>query len=151
MDIFFQDSRATKIWGPTASTTVEVEALNDVVNDKWVLAGMTMGAKEIVDVRQCFNDTSFIYAFGNDQSSCQMSLLFMIYIGKCKKEDMSQMENVVKGYEQYKKTRISENPIATEITIGNFSRYGWLTGLNIGQVDPMRGTCRGTASFLVEL
>ena len=77
-------SKPVKAWGPTASVGVQVPALEGIggKGSDWLLEGVQIGAKEIVDVRQCFNDVSYIYALGNDQGQCMISLSFIIFIGR---------------------------------------------------------------------
>lgn len=150
MTVFGSDkSRGVKIWGPTAGVEVRVDALGSVVDKTWVLESVSVGAREIVDVRQCFNDVSFIYALGNSQANCAINLTFVIYIGKCSGGDGTQ--SITDGLKQYVGSRISKSTDPKLISIGKFSRMGWLTGVEVGQAEPAKGVCRGTVSFIMEL
>ena len=145
------DSRATEMWGPTAAVVVKVDALGGSVDDDWLLAGAQIGAKEIVDVRQCFNDVSYIYALGNDQNQCLITLQFLIFIGTKFCRGQHNTRAIRTGLKQYVANRISQKTSAQNITIGNFSAKGWLKGIDIGQFDASRGVCSGTLSFIMQL
>lgn len=152
MEIFGTAGTSMVAWGPTASVEVKVEALGDVVNDSWVLTGANIGAKEIVDIRQCFNDVSYIYALGNDQSKSVLSLSFIIFLGRknCQGEN-DNYQAIEKGINSYRDKRISKNTSAESITIGGFSCKGWIVGIDIGQHNPSNATCSGTLSFIMQL
>ena len=151
MQIFSSNSKGIVTWGPTASVNVSIGALGSIVDDTWILVGLSMGMKEITDVRQCFDDVSYIYALGNDQGNCVMELSFAVFIGRreCQGGDNTSAMN--DGIAAYLKSRISKNPEGSTITIGGLSGKGWLTGLNMGGLDPERGICRGTVQFIIEL
>lgn len=151
MIVFSSDSRGLDVWGPTASVDVKVDALGGIVDNSWILVNFSVGAREIVDVRQCFDDMSFIYALGNNQSNCQISLTFAIFIGRnsCKGND--NMSAIASGLESYVSSRISHKISAQNISIGGFSRMGWLTGIDIGNADVGKGICYGTVHFMMEL
>lgn len=145
------DDRAVEMWGPTASVAVKVDALGSSVGDDWLLEGAQIGAKEIVDVRQCFNDVSYIYALGNDQGQCSIILQFVVFVGTRFCRGQHNTKAIQTGLKQYVANRISQHTAALNITIGNFSTKGWLTAINIGQFDATRGLCRGTVSFIMQL
>lgn len=152
MTVFSSNDVSVEAWGPTAAVTVTAEALGGVINDSWLLVGFTVNASEITDVRQCFNDMSYIYALGNDQGRCLISLEFAILIGK--KNCSSKGDNtkaIDDGLGNYVKGRVSQKKAATTITIGGFSRKGWLKGIRIGNLDPAKGICYGTVEFIMEL
>ncbi len=151
MDIFSGNSKGVVAWGPTASVTVRVDALEGIVNDRWILTNFSIGAKEIVDVRQCFNDVSYIYALGNDQSSCAITLTFAIFIGQKSCTGESNTSAIEIGMKRYVNNRISQKTSSSSITIGLFSAKGWLTSVDIGQMDPARAVCYGTVHFIMEL
>ena len=145
------DTRSVVAWGPTASVNVRVAALGGVIDNTWLLTGFQIGAREIVDVRQCFNDVSYIYALGNDQSSCAITLVFTVFIGTKNCSGASMTSSIGSGLGAYVKSRISKKTSPSSITIGSFSKMGWLVGVDIGQPDPAKGTCVGTVSFIMEL
>lgn len=151
MKIFSSDSRGIEAWGPTASVDVKCSALGGIVDDSWILVNFSIGAQEIVDIRQCFSDVSFLYALGNNQSACQMTLTFAILIGKKQCMDHNNTSAIQKGLEAYVNSRISKNISGGTVSIGNFSRRGWLIGIDIGSVDASRGVCYGTVKFNMEL
>jgi hypothetical protein len=151
MKIFSSDSRSIEAWGPTASVDVRAKALGDVVDDSWILVNFSIGAREITDVRQCFNDVSYIYALGNNQSQCTMSLTFAILIGRKKCKGSNRTSAIESGLSAYVNSRISKKTSPSPVTIGNFSRMGWLTGIDIGNLDVSKGICQGTAHFIIEL
>ena len=151
MLVFSSDSRGIEAWGPTASVQVKVDALGGLVDDSWILVDFSLGAKEIVDIRQCFNEVVFMYALGHNQSQCAMSMRFAVMIGrrKCKgKENLSALNA---GLRQYVTNRISQKTEAQSITIGGLSGSGWLTGINIGGVDASKGICYATVEFLIRI
>lgn len=145
------DNRATEMWGPTAGVVVKVDALGSSVDADWLLSNARVGAKEIVDVRQCFNDVSYIYALGNDQGQCAIVLNFVIFIGTKSCRGQHNTKAIADGLKKYVSNRISQKTSAQNITIGNFSTKGWLTSIDIGQFDASRGTCGGTLSFIMQL
>ena len=151
MQVFSKDSRGVEVWGPTASVNVKADALGGIVDNTWILVNFAVGAREIVDIRQCFDDVSFLYALGNNQSSCQISLTFAILIGKkwCKGDNNTSA--IEEGLDAYVKSRVSQRKNAGKIQIGKFSRMGYLIGIDIGNADPMRGVCYGTVHFNMEL
>lgn len=151
MNIFGPTASTNITWGPNVSADVSIAALGGIVNDSWFLVNLHAGAKEIVDVRQCFNDVSFIYALGNNQSQCAISLTFVVFLGgkNCKDEDGTA--NIQAGFQQYVKSRISQQTSAKEIGVGKFVRKGWLTGIEVGQVDMKKSVCYATVHFLMEL
>lgn len=154
MEVFRTNApKSVRINGPMTKVTVNVPALKSVVGSKststWMLMDMHYGAREIVDVRQCFNDVSFIYALGNKQEACVISLKFAVFLGSCGGGDGTK--NIKLGLESYIGGRISNNTKPQTITIGGFSCYGWLTGIDIGQVDIERSVCYATAHFILEL
>lgn len=151
MKVFSSYSRGVEAWGPTASVDVKVDALGGVVETSWILVNFSVGAREIVDVRQCFNDMSFIYALGNNQSACQISLTFAILIGRRNCFLTNNTSAIGSGMSSYVRNRISQRISAGKISIGNFSRMGWLTGIDIGNLDADKGVCYGTVHFLMEL
>jgi hypothetical protein len=145
------DSRATEMWGPTASVSVRVAALDAVVGSSWLLEGVNLSAKEIVDVRQCFNDVAYIYALGNDQRQCSINLQFVVFIGTRHCRGESNTKAIQSGLNSYKINRVSRNTVPLPITIGSFSTKGWLIACNIGQFDPARGLCHAVATFIMQL
>lgn len=155
MKIFSSDSRPIEAWGPTASVDVKAQALEGVVDKTWILVNFSVGAREITDIRQCFDDVSYIYALGNNQAQCLISLTFAILIGlhNCKGSENGNTAAIENGLSAYVKSRIStedgQNP--SPVTIGGFSRMGWLTGIDIGNLDAAKGICYGTAHFIMEL
>jgi len=151
MMVFSSVSRGVEAWGPTASVDVKVDALGGVVDNSWILVNFSVGAREIVDVRQCFNDMSFIYALGNNQSACQISMTFAILIGSRNCKSMNNTSAIGSGLSAYIGSRISKKISAGKVSIGSFSRSGWLTGIDIGNLDANRGVCYGTVHFLMEL
>jgi len=151
MLIFSSDSRGVDVWGPTASVDVKCDALGDIVDDTWVLTNLSIGAKEIIDVRQCFDDLSFIYALGNNQASCHITLVFAVLVGKKNCNSLGAMSAVDEGLDEYVKNRISQNLSGGVISIGKFSRRAWLIGIDIGNVDTAKGVCYGTLTFNMEL
>lgn len=151
MKVFGSDSGKIKIYGPTASVKVNVEALGGIVGDSWILADFHVGAKEIVDVRQCFNDVSYIYALGNNQAKCEISLTFAIFIGRKNCEGVDNTSAIDKGIKEYAKKRISKSTSTSHITIGGFSCDGWLIGFDIGQVDAVKGICYASVQFIMKL
>ena len=151
MTIFSSDSRGIEAWGPTASVDVKCHALGDIVDDTWILVNFAIGAQEIVDIRQCFSDVSFLYALGNNQSACQMTLTFAILIGRRDCEGDGNTSAIQDGLEAYVKSRISQDVSGGTVSIGNFSRRGWLIGIDIGNLDASKGVCYGTVKFNMEL
>ena len=153
MHIFSSGSKGIVTWGPTASVNVSIGALGSIVDDTWILTGISMGMQEITDVRQCFDDVSYIYALGNNQGSCVMDLSFAVFIGtrNCWMSTRSNVSSIDDGVSAYIKNRISKQPKGSTITIGGLSAKGWLTGLDIGGLDPSRGVCEGTVHFIIEL
>lgn len=150
MEIFSTDSRGVEVWGPTASIDVRVGALGRL-SDSWVLTNISINAKEITDIRQCFGDVSYIYALGNDQRQCAASLTFAVFIGAKKCGSGNNTKALLSGFKSYDSGRISQNKQPSTIAIGNFSCLGWLTGINAGGVDAFRGICYCTVSFIMEL
>lgn len=144
-------NKPVKVWGPTVSVKVKMGDTGDLGSSGWFLTGMQIGAQEIVDVRQCFNDVSYIYALGNDQSKCAISMSFMVFIGtkECKGND--NLKALKYGINLYKKKRISQDKSPRTLTIGGFSTKGWLIGLDFGQVDAETGVCHGTFEFIMQL
>ena len=151
MKVFSSDSRGVEAWGPTAAVDVKVDALGGVVDNTWILVNFAVGAREIVDVRQCFDDMSFIYALGNNQSNCQISLTFAILVGTKFCKGNNNTAAIEARLSAYVSKRISQKTSAGKIAIGNFSRMGWLTGIDIGNADVNKGVCYGTVHFLMEL
>ncbi len=151
MQVFSKDSRGVEVWGPTASVNVKADALGGIVDNTWILVNFAVGAREIVDIRQCFDDVSFLYALGNNQSSCQISLTFAILIGKKWCKGANNTSAIEEGLDAYVKSRVSQRKNAGKIQIGKFSRMGYLIGIDIGNADPMRGVCYGTVHFNMEL
>ena len=151
MKIFSSDSGTVEAWGPTASVDVKVSALGSVINDSWLLVNFAVGAREITDIRQCFDDVSYIYALGNNQAQCAITLTFVIFIGKKLCKGTNNTAAIEAGLSAYVNSRISKKTSPSTITIGNFSRMGWLTGIDIGNLDAAKGVCYGTAHFNMEL
>ena len=151
MVVFSSDSKGVVAWGPTAAVTVKVDALGGIIDNTWILVNFSIGAKEIVDVRQCFDDMSFIYALGNNQSSCQISMTFAVLIGKKSCKGNNNTSSIEYGLRAYERSRISKKTTPGKITIGKFSRMGWLTGIDIGNLDAARGICYGTVNFIMDL
>jgi len=152
MRVFDSDGRETVIWGPTASVEVNVPAMGSVIwKDSWVLDGVTIGAKEIVDVRQCFGDVAYIYALGNDQGKCLISLSFVIFLGKKNCTEGTPFESIDDGLSAYAGNRISIRTGAQPITIGGFSRNAWLIGIDIGNTEAGKSISHGNVSFMMEL
>lgn len=151
MLIFSSDSRGIEAWGPTAAVKVKVAALGGIVDDSWILINFSLGAREIVDVRQCFNEVAFIYALGHNQAECVMTMKFAVMIGrrKCKGRDNTSAMDA--GLRQYVLNRISKKTDAQSIAIGNFAGSGWLTGIDIGDVDASKGICYATVNFLIRI
>lgn len=145
------DKRVTEMWGATASVEVKVDALGSIVGESWLLESVQVGAREIVDVRQCFNDVSYIYALGNDQSRCSIVLQFVVFVGTKFCKGTSNTKAIKDGLDKYKTNRISQKTAPMPITIGSFSTQGWLISCDIGQVDPSKGTCRGVLTFIMQL
>lgn len=153
MDVFSigGTSKPVKIWGPTASVRPKIHALGALVGDDWLVEGVQIGAKEIVDVRQCFNDVSYIYALGNDQGRCSLSVQFVVFVGTKFCSFTDNMGAISRGIVQYKNRRISQAPTPGTIVIGGFSAMGWLIGIDIGSMDAEKGVCHGVATFMMQL
>ena len=149
MDIFSSNSKGVEVWGPIASVTVKAGALGNI--DSWILEGVTIGAKEIVDVRQCFSDVAYLYALGNDQSRCTIALSFAVFIGAKECQGGNNTKAIDDGLKAYASGRISKHTSPMQVGIGSFARNGWLVGLDIGNVDPIRGVAHAVASFIMEL
>jgi len=143
--------RSTVVWGPTASVKVRVGAFGSLIDDSWILENVAIGAKEIVDVRQCFNDVSYIYALGNDQARCGITLQFAVFIGTAACRGKSNTGAIKAGLTKYVANRISQKTKAMNITIGSFSTKGWLVGIDIGQIEGTKGICHATAAFIMQL
>lgn len=151
MTVFTTDSRGVEAWGPTASVDVRISGLGNFIGDSWLLTNMSVGANEIVDVRQCFNDVAYIYALGNRQSSCRMSLTFAIFIGRRCNSGNENTQAISDGLSAYVKSRISKSNGPISVTVGKFSRMGWLDSIEIGNIDASAGVCSGTLNFIMEL
>ena len=150
MEVFTSNSRPHTVWGPLAAINVSSFALDGLIGagKPWVLVDFKANAKEIVDVVQCFNDAAFIYALGNDQQRCLISMTFLVFISKCEDDKTDTLQQ---GMEKYKSNRISQHTSAGEISIGNFARKGWLIGIDIGNADPQRSACYATVNFMMKL
>ena len=151
MKIFSSNTGRIEAWGPTASVDVKAPALGGVVDDTWVLVNFSIGAREITDIRQCFDDVSYIYALGNNQAQCAITLTFVIFIGRRNCIGFNNTDKITDGLSAYINNRISKKTSPSTITIGKFSRMGWLTGIDIGNLDAAKGVCYGTAHFIMEL
>ena len=151
MDVFGGKGKSVEVWGPTASVEVKAAALGSVVGDSWLLEGVTIGAKEIVDVRKCFEDVAYIYALGNDQGRCVIVLNFVVFIGQKDCGQGQGFEAVEAGLRAYAKGRISQSTSPQPISIGSFTRNGWLMGIDIGALDVEKSVCHSSATFLMEL
>ena len=130
---------------------MKVAALGNVVDDTWILVNFSLGAREIVDVRQCFNEVAFIFALGHNQSECRMSMTFAVMIGRRRCKGQNNTAALHAGLRQYVLNRISKKTDAQTIAIGNFAGSGWLTGINIGNVDADKGICYATVDFLIRI
>ena len=151
MTIFTSDSRGIEAWGPTASVSVKVSALGSIVDNSWILVNFALGAREIVDVRQCFNEVAYIYALGHNQGACQMTMTFAVLIGSKKCSGRNNTSALKDGLRQYVLNRISKKTKAGTIAIGNFAGSGWLTGIDMGNVDANKGVCYATVNFLIRI
>lgn len=153
MLVFGSGNKAVVAWGPSASVTVKVDGFEGLIDDSWVLKDMRVGASEIADVRQCFNEVSYIYALGNNQRECAIVLNFLVFLGA--KDCKVGMENTVAiedGLKRYISNRVSKRPDSPiSITVGSFSRMGWLKDIGISSVDASRSYCLGTLSFIMKL
>lgn len=149
MKVFSAEAEAS-VWGPIASIVPNISALGSEVNDSWLLEGLRIGAEEITDVRQCFNDIAYIYALGNNQSNCRITLMFVIMAGTRNCMGSDNFSTIDDGLGNYRDSRISTMTKST-ITIGGMSRTGWLTGIDIGDLDPLTGVCHGVVNFIMEL
>lgn len=150
MDVFSSNGSGVVAWGPVASVNVKLSALQDLIDDSWILISFEFEAKEMTDVRQCFNEVSYIYALGNDQSQSRMTMTFAIFIGAKECKGDNNMTAIGSGFSNYLDNRISKKQ-KTSIAIGSFSGSGWVTGLSIGNVDARRGLCYGTVDMIVDL
>ena len=151
MTIFSSDSRGIEAWGPTASVDVKCSVLGGIVDNSWILVNFAIGAQEIVDIRQCFSDVSFLYALGNNQSACQMALTFAVLIGRRRCRGQNNTAAIQAGLNAYVSGRISQKVSGGVVSIGKFSRRGWLIGIDIGNVDASKGVCYATVKFNMEL
>lgn len=153
MQVFSKDSRGVEAWGTIASADVKVSALDGVVDNSWILTSFAVGAREIVDIRQCFGDVSFLYALGNKQASCSLTLTFMVLIGRKSCKGNHNMDAVSSGLEAYVFKRIgaSGGRSPSTVEIGGFSRFGWLVGIDIGNVDADKGICQAVVHMNMRL
>lgn len=151
MKVFSSDVGFIDVWGPVSYVDVKASALGGVVNDSWLLVNFAIGAREITDIRQCFDDVSYIYALGNNQAQCAITLNFVIFIGRRNCIGFNNTDKITDGLSAYINNRISKKTSPSTITIGKFSRMGWLTGIDIGNLDAAKGVCYGTAHFIMEL
>lgn len=146
------DNKQIHVWGPTATVETRIEALSNIEDsDNWALVGMQAGATEIVDVRQCFNDEAYLYAMGNDLGQCRITLLFAVFLSGPECDEKESLKALKDGIDDYVDNRISKRPKRTSITIGELALYGWLSGLNVGSMDPERGVCSVAVTFIWEL
>lgn len=151
MKVFSEDTDSIEVWGPTASVDVRIGALDTLINNLWFLVNLSVGAREIVDVRHCFNDVSVIYALGNNQGQCVLTLTFAIFIGRKNCTGIDNTQAIELGLSKYIGNRVSKKTMPSSITIGGFSRMGWLTGIDVGNLDAEKGICYGTVHFIMEL
>lgn len=149
----FNDQVDVVAWGPTATVRVRIPALEGLINDSWMLTSLSLNAQDIVDIRQCFNDVSYIYALGNDQQRCALSLYFVILLGRrnCRPTSTDNFGAISEGLKKFVTTRISNNTAPMALTIGNFSCKGWLTGESVDRVDPDTGIGMGSLHFIMQL
>ena len=151
MDVFGANGSNITVWAPPSGVAVSMPFLGGIVGDTWLVTGLQIGAKEITDIRQCFNDVSYVYALGNDQRQCIMSVSFVVMIGKKECKDGDPLASIKDGLEAYGGTRISQMPNGGVISIGGLSRYCYLVGIDISQVDASKGICAGNAQFIMKL
>lgn len=151
MTVFSSDSRGIEAWGPTASVAVKCEALGSVIDDSWILVDFSLGAQEITDIRQCFNDVSFIYALGNDQRQSRMTMTFAVFIGSRKCSGQNNTKAIADGFRSYVLNRISKKTNPQSLAVGSFAGSGWLDGIQIGRVDADTGVCYATVTFIARI
>ena len=122
-----------------------------LIGPGWVFTNFAIGAKDIVDVRQCFDDVSFIYALGNNQAQCAMSLTFAVFLGSKNCGGGDNTGSLASSLAAYEAQRISRHTEPVTVSIGKFSRMGWITGIDMGGVDAARCMCQGTIHLIMEL
>lgn len=140
--------RPIKIWGPAVGIKVKIPALG---GGSWVLSGLSIGAKEITDVRQCFGDISFIYALGNDQDKCRITLDLLIFLGKEYCAIGNNSKAIGSCLSAYSRKRISQMTAPMTVTIGNFSVKTYLVEIGMGNYDADRSLLHCQVSFIMEL
>lgn len=150
MNVFSANQSSVEVWAPPSGVSVSIDGFGEV-GYSWFVSNVTVNAREITDIRQCFNDVSYIYALGNDQRQCNISVSFVVMIGSYKCFGSDALENIDSGLLSYEQNRISQNPVASYITIGGLARRGWLVGIDVTNVDASKGICSATASFIMDL
>lgn len=151
MTVFSKESEV-QAWGPTASVDVKMSAFGGGLDKASFLVNLSVGAREIADIRQCFNEMTYIYALGNDQSSCKMALTFAVFIGRENCKGNGNNTKIIGDWlDEYEEDRISKKTDPVAVTIGDFSRMCWVEGISIGNVDALRGICYVTISLIMEL
>lgn len=140
-----------KVFGPLPLVTVEVDGFQSLTDDNWALVDMQINHQEILDVRQCFNNTAFLFSLGNDLSHGTIDLTFMVFLSAegCKSDEV--FLSLSNGIETYKALRVSQSQSTLQMTIGNLSMFGWLKGMRAYGFDPSRGVCYVSISFLAKM
>ena len=152
MVIFGEDpKKSVHVWGPISSLKVTIDSFPPVESDEWALVGMETAANEVVDIRRCFNDETYLYALGNDQGRCRFSLSFVVFLAGEECDESKAFNALQKGIDDYAANRISKRTKESTATIGGLSLYGWLDGMTVGNMDADRGICYASVNFIMKL
>lgn len=138
-----------KLMIPRGSSSWEIK---DVIKkgdfDNVLLLSFAIGDQEIVDIRQCFDETVHIFAFGRNAQGCVMevSLLMFLYDG-CEKYTWATLDDI---RERYNKNRVYKLQKAVQITIDGLTVNGFLVKMSVSDVNPAIKACVVSFTFIMD-
>lgn len=152
MEAVFKSSKAAvRVFGPLATESVHISGIDVWNDDRWALIGASYNYREILDVRQCFNDTAFLFALGNNLSAGRMELSFLVFLSEPGCSPGGEFKAIKDAIESYRSERVSNKLSHIEVTIGSCTVSGWLDSMAAGNFDADRGVCVVSFSFLARL
>ena len=152
---------ATTIFGPAGLTTKMMIprgsaswGLEDIVSkgdyDNVLLLSFAVADQEIVDVRQCFDETTHIFAFGRNAGASVMEISFLVFLYDGCRKSKYKWAKLSEIREKYNKARVYKRQKTVEVTVDDLTLNGFLTRMAIGDVNPNSKTCVVNFTLIVD-
>lgn len=141
----------TKLMIPKGSASWEVK---DIIRkdeyDNVLLLSFSMQDQETVDIRQCFDESTHIFAFGRNAQACVMEVGFLVFLYNgfdCTQYKWMELQDL---RDRYEKNRVYKLQKPVKIRIDELAASGFLVRMAIGEINPAIKACVVSFTFILD-